>query len=554
MTDDISNLDYILLNRPKMMAILGHCMLNPGFLRNCSKCLDASNIQDLYVSDLYDFVVKYHKLYLKPPTVAEVESYIFSKYSDLSTAQKYRAVLYESIDLHVKNFRIEALSADISGWLRMVFMHKGIVSMTSLFNKSQYSEAGREIIKLVNKIKDAGFDADDRVTMSNMGQIIDSLAFSRDKACTLGHPEFDELIMADSKINKQDARYIENNLSGRTKGSLLPGEMTILIGPTNIGKTTAVSTIAASNIAMGKKVCYVGCEDPKDKLSVKFMQSFYQKKLTELHYTQSQEFLTMSAEWDALTTEKLYYYEWIKPSKMYVEDVIDVIESAQEKAIAKDGKGFDLLIVDYPGILMSREIGRGKDEWVEKRYVYYQFRLLAKKHNFHTLAPIQTNREGFKANAASEKILDMGDVAQGFGITNDADNVITINRTPSDYSSHRIKFFIAKSRSGENKRMFVSEVRFDLGRTHGLNFAYAIFETVELKDINDEQIMTKRLSPRKMTSHILVSKSSGDGAYSVAAGSPPLDAVQAKQSSSWSTSMPTAQEVDAHKKNTDSKH
>lgn len=509
---------FLQLNQPAMLAILGHCIITPSFLRNCAKCLTKTHIEDVMISNMYQIVLNYYNKYQKGPTRSEVEATLAQEHSDFNTLNKYRGLLGQAIDLQAQNFRVEALQADISAWLKTLVMRDILKRGGDLFNRENYNAVEKLIFDMQSMLKDASFDHDERVDMSDMGSIINSVVVNRNKACTLGHPDFDELIMNGAKIHPSDPKYDETKIQGVTKGCLLPGEITILMGPINSGKTTTISTIAVSNVMMGKKVCLVGCEDPKDKMTLKMFQTFCQKPMNELSRTASDGFLESESAWNAISSENLHYFEWIKPGKMFVEDIIDLVENAQEKAIAKDGRGFDLLIVDYPGVLDSNQ-SRAKDVWDVKRYIYNQLKLVGVKNKFHVFAPIQTNREGFKLNASAERLLDMGDVAQGFGIVADADNVITINRSMDDHASMRVKFYIAKTRSGEAKRAFVSEVRYDLGRTHGLGYGFSTYEAKDIKDLADDQIVTQRLK-RIKTAEISQLRNPGGVAYDIA---PPLD-------------------------------
>jgi hypothetical protein len=245
---------------------------------------------------------------------------------------------------------------------------------------------------------------------------------------------------------------------------------------------------------MGKKVCYVGHEDPKEKMTLKFMQSYCQFRLSEVSKAPLEVRQGYQKSWAAVQNN-LYYFEWIKPGKMYIEDVMSLIEEQQEKLITETSKGFDLVIVDYPGVLMSRDL-KATNDWQIKHYIYEQLKLLAKKHSWHSLTPIQTNREGFKINKESESLLDLDSIAQGFSIATGGDNVITINRAAADYQNRWVRFYIPKSRSNRNKTAFISETGYDVGRTHGLGYGCAIFSPDEVapgKAIWDEEEVRRRL-------------------------------------------------------------
>ena len=521
------NMQYLVLQDAEIEAIIGHCMTNTSFMRNCARTLQPKHIYGVIPQELYAIILEFYKPNRQIPTRQEVISALCNKFPDEKSRGPYLLSLNRAIDLQAKNFQVNNLSRTISGWMKVVLMRDAVNEQVKHYNSDNYVKVADTIMSFVRKVKDAEFEEDARIPVTDMKSVISSLVTNRTRACTLGHPDFDELVMANSRIRPQEDGFNEKTMSGLTRGCLLPGEITILMGPSNTGKTTTLATIAVSNIAMQKRVAYVSCEDPKDKLRIKLLQSFSETDMIALSNTNNKEFEDRERSWNTVAGEYLYFYEWIKPGKMYVEDVILMIENENEKVMAAHGRGFDLLIVDYPGLLSSREFGRGKDVWAEKTHVYNEFRLLGKNLEFHVVAPIQTNREGFKQNSAALQILDLDSIAQGFAIGANADNVITINRNPSDHQHKRIKFYVAKNRSGENKQVFLSETRFDLGRTHGINYGAVIVNHMDLNKMTDETgeewIMTNLR--RAKTSGQLAAVNPSQVAYNVA---PPADKAQEK--------------------------
>jgi replicative DNA helicase len=535
MADNSSN--YFEVTDATMQAVLGHCLLNQAFLRDCASTLQKEHVENPLIGNLYSWVIEYYKRRKAKPSVQEVEAYINTEFKyDAPIRSKYIRILGESVDLHAKNFNRDELAFQVHGWIRANILKNFMQRAVNSFNKKGYIETENQIKKLERDLRDAEFNKEERVDMSDMANIVNSMLVVRDKACTLGHPEFDELILAGASRLPTDVLYNENTIKGRTKGSLVAGAQTIMMGPSNTGKTTAMVTIAVSNLAFEKKVCYISCEDPKEQVSMKMMQSFFSITAKEISNTSSRNFEEQSAQWAEVANKYLHLFEWIKPGKMYVEDVIALIEVEQEKLVERGESGFDLVIVDYPGILSSRDLKGTKEEWTEKRYIYSQFRLLARKHSWHSLVPIQTNREGFKMNMGQNYTLEISDVAQGFGITNDADNVITINRSNEDYTVMRVRFFVAKTRTAEARSTFMSETRYDLSRTHGLAFGCSVLSASELKDLNEPGLLATRIK-RNMTSQMLGAKSDeytkNSVAFNMADGGPPIKTVMSTTSSSW---------------------
>lgn len=510
--------EYIILNESQQMAIVGHCLGDLAFLRNCSKSMTQGHLQSSKIAGLFGMVLGWHKEYNRQPTVYEIHAELQRKYTNLSDLSSRQALLGQCLE-EAKKHPEDHLATLISGWIKVVLQRNGIVKSGKLFDSGDYIKAGKVIDQLSRDLKDASFSETEQVDVGDIEGVIKSLSKKKERSCTLGHPMFDELVFEGAIIPSGT----EGDLSSQTRGCLSPGESTVLIGPVNSGKSTAVATIAVANMIIGKKVCFIACEEAYDKATIRFAKCYSQLPGSTLD-SNTPDAESAKAAWREHVSKNLSYYDWVRPGKMYIEDVVTTIQNAQCEAL-KHGKGFDLVIVDYPGLLHSREFGQKKDAWEEKAYIYQQMRLLAISENFHALCPIQTNREGFKLNASGAGLLDMGDIAQGFGISTYADNVITINRNAEDHTFRRIKFFVAKTRSGEARRTFMSEVRYDLGTTHGLNYGCKIFKASDIKNMHDEEFVIRGF----VRKHKLPTDVAQDNqAYNMAEPMPP-DKKQEKQ-------------------------
>lgn len=473
--------DYFIVDQPAMLAIVGHCLSDVSFLRNCSKNLTRAHIEHPIIADIYDIINNHFKKHSTPPTVLETESYLYSKYPDINTYNKYRGMLHDAV-LKKENFSKAVLSEKLSGWLKVVILKKTLMDGAQLYNSAKYDQAEKEIKKLITKLSDAKFEEDNRANLMNMNERLQKISSAKGKACTLGSPYFDEAVF-EGAMNV-DGEKIQNDLSTLTKGCLFPGEITMILGPSNSGKTTMLTTVAVSNIAIGKRVAIVSHEESEDKMVTKLFQSFTELTGEQMSFINSEAYQKAESSWRAAVQNKLFLYEWIKPGKMYCEDVIDMISNEHEKLVMETGAGFDLVIVDYPAKTRSREYGKGRDDWAEKEYIYEQYRLLARKYSFHCITPVQTNREGFKNNKEGLSMLDMDSAASGWGIMTLADIVISINRSYDDLTQCSVRFFIAKSRQGVNKKTFISETRYDLGRTHGLGYGCYVAEPADANKID----------------------------------------------------------------------
>jgi hypothetical protein len=154
-----------------------------------------------------------------------------------------------------------------------------------------------------------------------------------------------------------------------------------------------------------------------------------------------------------------------------VEDVEPLIRRKQEDLAARNnGKGYDLLVCDYPAKLTTKLANGGH---MSKRnvdeIVYGYFVQLALEYGFHNLLAIQTNREGSKVNKGQKdehRLLVMEDVHESYGVMQEATNVITLNRDPVAKARQHMTFHIDKSRSSETGFAVVARTDFGRARTH----------------------------------------------------------------------------------------
>lgn len=476
--------DYIVMTQETLSAIIGHCLVNAWFLRHCSKNLKKSHLNHAMLADIYDYVTEYYGMYSCAPTVPEMENHFMTKHPDLTTYTKYRLAIAAAVEKR-DNFKVEGLASNIRGWLKLRVLRNSIGDQTKFFNQTNYQKAEQTLNETIIKLRDTNFEDEDRAVSDNMIERLEAFVNHEGEGCTFGHPDLDNIILDGAKREYDKS---ETDLKKMTKGCMLAGEITILLGPSNSGKTTTLRTIAIENVMQGKDVCYVSHEESEDKMMRGLFQTFLeiqQEEMLSKAIARDQEFLKRNEGWNILSKRHLYYHEYIKPGKMFVEDVLDLIQSSHEKLMLSNGKGFDLVIVDYPSKTRSRESSKNAREDTVIEYVYEQYRLLARKNQFHVLAPIQTNREGFKQNKDGGLYLDMDNGAGSFGVMTIGDAVVSINRTSDDQSAMRIKYFVAKSRNGEAKRVFMSETRFDLGKTHGVGYGAVIFRGSEV-DANDD--------------------------------------------------------------------
>lgn len=489
MNDEVQNLATF--GQEFQEAIIGYCMKDLTFLINCRAMVEPEWFSHLiyvdlmkFIYELYDFK-KTGRSEERVPTPAEVVTKISLTYPKPSDRLPRQETFARCIAAAKRSdISLAWMQEQMTGWIRMIKLKNLIEESNQRFKKKAFGSCIEWVDKRIAEVKQASFIDDMRESFANpVGFITDYDKEQEQYCCTFGHVAIDDVLRPGSRLNfnSYDARedvekmIRDGSVSKMTKGSLRPGDLTVIIGATNTGKTTLVVTIAAYNVLMGKYVFLMSHEQDAKQLKMKVLTCMMQMTAQELcrRGPVDPEYQRKLNSLSEVLEKYLCYIHYAKAGGMFVEDVIALFERYNEdltaKRLASEGvaRGFDLVIDDYPAKLKSKIMLKSQG-WEEKTYVYNEFLNLAQTHQFHVIAPAQSNRQGFRVSRGDTdngRMLEVDDIGEAFGITTIAANVITINRSATDVSQSLIRFYVAKCRSPGKGTQFILPVRFDVSRT-----------------------------------------------------------------------------------------
>jgi KaiC/GvpD/RAD55 family RecA-like ATPase len=461
-------------------AIIGHALRDQTFFLKFREHLSPTWFSKGGYSDIMIGTVKFFEKFNRLPNNANefVEHHFKNSMGlSLTDVDKYSALVARCA-MSSKKYGLDVVVQDLTAWAKMAKLKGSLEAIEQFWSKKKYHDGADFLRGKMVEILGTNFDKDARLSFSDTWEFFKDMARDSEGSCTIGHPHFDELLDPRAKWS--------SDYTSLEVGSLHRGDLTVFMGPSNSGKTSALVTIAAANIKMKKRIIYFTHEQKDKDIRKKVIQSITGISLNDINdwMRLANKDGTMSTEAqrsdigqqilaaEVILEEYLVYIPYSKAGEMHVENVINEIKLQQEKLIATKGKGFDMLIEDYPAKLQSKAFNTRKaDSRIEMEYVYDQFQILAKELNLHSLVAAQTNREGFKMsnkqNSSGEKrLLDQGDIAESFGVVRIADNVITINRGTEEIKNGTVIFNISKSRSNSTGHQFKSLTKMDRSMTH----------------------------------------------------------------------------------------
>jgi KaiC/GvpD/RAD55 family RecA-like ATPase len=501
MTDD--NQDFLQFSAEVQEGIVGWMLTDYDFFLKCKLNIDHTYFKDPHVSDIVRLIYRVHSDYARHPRKGDIEAMLNpTRYSPSESQAKLTSLNRCLISKEIK--ALDILSREMTAWKKLILLRKSIQKGNDLYNSFKYAEATDWLRLELDKINQTSFSKEEKVLFN------DGIEFyarrERDQnrnRCTLGHPMFDDAVFSGASKPLKD--WKANQIKTQTNGSLVPGSTTMLIGPSNAGKTTTVVTMLFYNLMFDRKVLLVTLEEKWEDMKHYINQCVTGLSAEKFNNAANDPVVKAALEGvTALTTNNLVYIDGVRSGKMCVEDIVALVEMEQEKMKSvrmlerqverqklrvagkldsimeaemllqdEEMRGFDLVIVDYPGKLKTRSLGRNTALHEEQAYIYNQFVNLALIHRFHAILPVQANREGYKAinNKKDDNdgvVLDQGHIANSFGVAMIASNVITINRGQADTKNNRIKYYIAKSRTAPATGCFVSKTDFGRRRAFGI--------------------------------------------------------------------------------------
>lgn len=439
-------------------AFLGHVIDNEKIFVQVTHRVQPGWFSNIWHSKIYKLLTDHSKRIGRAPSKTEFVNSRELQLEDVATKNKMVALI-EKATVDAGQIRWDAIKPELTEWLQSKILQETLLKSAGMWNKGQWHQTASLMQTAVREFRDASFEEGIEVSFADPETWLAKHKEEKQFALPTGLPLLDKAL-----------------LDGATSGGLQRGDTTVILAPVNIGKTTAMLTIAVHNIVANNNVLLITHEGRPEDIRNKIMKAVMdctEEQMLSSYLTP--EGLAKLRHAAALIQSRLTYIPYNKAG-MTVENVVPIIRRAQEERIARTGKGYDLLVVDYPAKLTTSQLsGANLQLRTSIDIVYDYFVQLALEYKFHSLLAIQTNREGSKVNKGqnTNRLLTMEDVMEAWGPMASASNVITLNRGPMAQLKNRITFYVCKSRSAEVGRAIVAKSNF----AHGLSHAPSLGHT-----------------------------------------------------------------------------
>ena len=401
----------------KQKAILGLLLNNEKFFRSVYTKVEPSWFLSAKCGELYKLLVQYFHEYKMFPSNRALLSYKNLERLDLRKSNELKSLFLVCTGA-VKEFRKEELQKDLGEWFEATVLVRALHKAEDYYNRQELKQAHAILTEAIREINAGHFKDRKELRFDDFDTYMKEFETQKEGALTTGLPILDRAIM-----------------DGAVGGSLLPGDTTVIVASVNSGKSLFLQTTAVNNVKRGKDVLYLIHEGNEDQIRMALIGCYLGLSMNQVaamrKNTEGREKIVKATE---ALQRHLCFRPFHKATKLVVEEVAAYVESQQEMWKNEHGKGFDLLVDDYPQVLQTELAYKGT---LQKRnadeLVYGTFVQLGLEHKFHVLCAIQTNREGSRVNrhqGGESRLLTVEDVNESFGPIQKANNVLVMSRSP----------------------------------------------------------------------------------------------------------------------------
>lgn len=250
-------------------------------------------------------------------------------------------------------------------------------------------------------------------------------------------------------------------------GGLYKGELTLLIGENNLGKSFFLMELSY-NVAKleNTNVAFMTIEMNKDKQQMRLYS-----RLTGIPYN---KFRTgdLTHKDSILWKQKINEWKWKQEHNEI--GIIEVVSFDQGATVLdvenklndienKHGKQFDVLVIDYLNDMKPIGVYKSDKDWNAQGEISWSLAQLAKYyHNHEGIVVVTANQR--KDTGKNTSAVNWHDAALSKLPTQHASVGIGIFQTNIDREVKRIRWSIWKNRDGEKGGTFLTYPRFDIAR------------------------------------------------------------------------------------------
>jgi len=265
---DVAKGQTLPFSEKKQSALLGHAITNDRFLVQARNKIESQYFMDVNLGRIWKILQGFYARYNRSPNSVE-EFKSVSDFDSVDMGEKNRIFKYIDVAILASmEYGLDVIRDELTLWLKSQIFKAYLTRSAAIHNAGDAmqdkNESRRKIEEAfalfkrgVMEVDQASFESASAVTFEDVanGSFLLSQEADLENACTFGSPAIDKLMVRDCKNN----------------AALLRGDHTVVLAPSNRGKTACLLTIIRHNLFRRKSVLLVTHEgrplDIKNRLT-----------------------------------------------------------------------------------------------------------------------------------------------------------------------------------------------------------------------------------------------------------------------------------------------
>lgn len=268
------------------------------------------------------------------------------------------------------------------------------------------------------------------------------------------------------------------------RGGFREGELSIILAPTNRGKTAVLINIGRGLVAAGHRVVHFSLEMNYESMVDRYIASMTGLKINDLDSINMKQLAGILHNY-TVYTKKDVIIKYYSPNSITVADLEVYLEKLEQESDCKA----DAIIIDYADLLRASNVRKEKRH--ELSEIHVELKQLGDKFNVPIITASQTNRQGELLGYAEQgkqtlrnlKPLSVAHIAEDWSKAGIADYIFGL-RSPVPYSQlnddeHLLIMDVLKSRFSKRGEKILFKINFGKCHMEDLNPANIDFQALQ---------------------------------------------------------------------------
>lgn len=386
-----------------------------AFLAKASPSLKEDYFANKHLSWVYHQIDSHWKVEKCAPSFPFL--YEMALRHELSEQQSYIDTINEIANS--EGFTESQIRKDVTGFIQRNIFVDGFHQTVNLYNRERYTDAYDFMRQKIEELLSADFEKDEVVDWENVEKHLEEARRGTEKAVPTGITPIDKAL----------------------GGGMGQGTLTVLLAPTNAGKSFFLVNVLYHAIMANKKIAYIVHEDEEIPTVLRALS-----RLTGIPKNKMFSSVLNEREKEKIKIAKQLLKKHVVMKFMYGSET--TIEEVRDWLFLKKKEfNFDLAIDDYGQFIRTRVKTDG--ERFTQAIVHRTLKQIGLQLECAVLTVAQGNREATKVAKSGLDYLRGTDMAECYEIARVASNVVTMNRSDSQAAMNEVVFYLDKNRNGK---------------------------------------------------------------------------------------------------------